>query len=280
MTIGEKIKKRRKELGLTQNAVAGDKISRNMLSLIEGGNASPSLDTLYYIAEKLKIRIEYLVSEDLSLDTFERLDTEEKISRLYHSNKYEDIVYLIDNIRQKTDFIIFLGAECSYKVAREKVRSGSLVTAKKWLSKTAYYSEMTSMDTTLLDAKCSLLSSILENIQSPKLNFNQEEYESKISKVVDEEFYHYYLCDFEYNYQHPILRLHIEAKNFIKSRNYTQAILKLTEAEEKKNQENYDAFVFFGIYTDLENCYKELFDFEKAYRYATKKISLMEYFKT
>ncbi len=280
MTIGEKIKTRRKELGLTQNAVAGDKISRNMLSLIESGSATPSLDTLYYIAEKLKIRIEYLVSEDLSLDTFNRLDAEEKIARLYQSKRYEDIAYLIDNIGQRTEFILYLGAECSYNVAREKVRSGSLVTAKKWLNKTTYYAEKTSMDTTLLEAKCALLSSILENIQSPKLNFNQEQYELKISEVVDEEFYHYYLCDFEYNYQHPIIRLHIEAKNYIKSRNYAQAILTLTEAEEKKNQENYDAFVFFGIYTDLENCYKELFDFEKAYRYATKKISLMEYFKT
>ena len=280
MTIGEKIKTRRKELGLTQNEVAGDKISRNMLSLIESGNATPSLDTLYYIADKLNIRIEYLVSENISLDTFNRLDAEDEIERMYRSGSYENVAYLIENIRQKSDYICFLGAVCSYNVAREKVRGGSLATARKWLDKATYYATITSIDTTLLEAKYSLLYSILENIQSPKLNFNQQEYERKINEVVDEEFYHYYLGDLEYDYQDPIIRLHIEAKNYIKTRNYPQAIRTLTEAEEKKTQENYDAFVFFGIYTDLENCYKELFDFEKAYRYATKKISLMEYFKT
>ena len=83
MTIGEKIKARRRELGLTQSKVAGEQISRNMLSLIESGNASPSLETLYYIAEKLKVRVEYLVSEDISLQTFTRLDHEREIFEAY-----------------------------------------------------------------------------------------------------------------------------------------------------------------------------------------------------
>lgn len=51
--LGEKIRELRKRLGVTQKDLAGDKITRNMLSLIESGSASPSVATLLYIAERL-----------------------------------------------------------------------------------------------------------------------------------------------------------------------------------------------------------------------------------
>lgn len=52
--LGEKIRALRKQRGITQKDLAGDKITRNMLSLIESGNASPSVSTLLYIAERLE----------------------------------------------------------------------------------------------------------------------------------------------------------------------------------------------------------------------------------
>lgn len=51
--LGERIRELRTRLGITQKELAGDKITRNMLSLIESGNASPSVSTLLYIAERL-----------------------------------------------------------------------------------------------------------------------------------------------------------------------------------------------------------------------------------
>ncbi|MBQ8370799.1 MAG: helix-turn-helix domain-containing protein [Clostridia bacterium] len=52
--LGEKIRQLRLSLGITQKDLAGDKITRNMLSLIESGAASPSVSTLVYIAERLE----------------------------------------------------------------------------------------------------------------------------------------------------------------------------------------------------------------------------------
>ena len=63
-SLGEKIKLRRKSLGLTQSELAGNKITRNMLSRIENGAALPSLDTLEHIAIGLKLPVPYLLSED------------------------------------------------------------------------------------------------------------------------------------------------------------------------------------------------------------------------
>lgn len=53
--IGSIIKEARLSKKMTQNEVVGDFITRNMLSLIENGTATPSIRTLEYLATKLQI---------------------------------------------------------------------------------------------------------------------------------------------------------------------------------------------------------------------------------
>lgn len=53
--IGAIIKEARLSKKMTQNEVVGDFITRNMLSLIENGTATPSIRTLQYLAAKLQI---------------------------------------------------------------------------------------------------------------------------------------------------------------------------------------------------------------------------------
>ena len=48
LTLGEKIKRRRRELHLTQAALAGESITRILISRIESGDVNPSLETLKY----------------------------------------------------------------------------------------------------------------------------------------------------------------------------------------------------------------------------------------
>ena len=50
MQIGEKIKMLRQSKLMTQSELAGNHITRNMLSSIEHGTALPSLSTALYIA--------------------------------------------------------------------------------------------------------------------------------------------------------------------------------------------------------------------------------------
>lgn len=64
MSIGEKIRLRRKELRLSQAEVAAKSmISLGYLSEIETGKKNPSLDTLREIASALSIPIENLISD-------------------------------------------------------------------------------------------------------------------------------------------------------------------------------------------------------------------------
>lgn len=64
MTIGEKIRLARTEQGLSQRQLCADQITRNMLSLIENGSARPSMDTLSYLAQRLGKPISYFLNEN------------------------------------------------------------------------------------------------------------------------------------------------------------------------------------------------------------------------
>lgn len=64
MELGQKLKQARLELGMSQRQLCGDVITRNMLSLIENGAASPSMDTLRYLATQLGKTVGYFLEEE------------------------------------------------------------------------------------------------------------------------------------------------------------------------------------------------------------------------
>ena len=62
MEISQKLKQARLDAGLSQKALCGDRITRNMLSQIENGSARPSMDTLRYLAGQLGKPISYFLT--------------------------------------------------------------------------------------------------------------------------------------------------------------------------------------------------------------------------
>jgi hypothetical protein len=72
----------------------------------------------------------------------------------------------------------------------------------------------------------------------------------------------------------------MESKRLMKDRNYAEAVKRLLNAAELSKKDDYNSFVVFSLYSDLEYCYKQLYDYEKAYMYSSKRITLLESFKT
>lgn len=67
ITIGERIRSRRKELGLKQTDIKQSVgISSGNLSEIENGNRTPSMDTLYRLSQILKCSIDWIVTGNSS----------------------------------------------------------------------------------------------------------------------------------------------------------------------------------------------------------------------
>ena len=64
LSLGEKIKRRRKELDMTLKDLAGDRITPGQISLVESGKSNPSMDLLEYLAETLRTSVEYLMESE------------------------------------------------------------------------------------------------------------------------------------------------------------------------------------------------------------------------
>lgn len=65
MTLGQRIYQARQEQGLSQRQLAGEEMTRNMLSALEHDTANPSLATLKYLSEKLEKPVSWLLGEDV-----------------------------------------------------------------------------------------------------------------------------------------------------------------------------------------------------------------------
>lgn len=64
LTLGSKIKNRRKELNLTLKDLAGDRVTPAQLSYVETDKCKPSLDLLEYIGDKLGLEMDYLLESE------------------------------------------------------------------------------------------------------------------------------------------------------------------------------------------------------------------------
>ena len=101
MTLGQRIKALRKERAMTQSALCGTFMTRNMLSQIENDQASPSLATVCYIAEQLQIPVGYLLDKEVSPLVYRKAGLIELIRTAYADGRWQDC---IDHCKQLSDF--------------------------------------------------------------------------------------------------------------------------------------------------------------------------------
>ncbi|MGL4820609.1 MAG: hypothetical protein ACRC5C_11610 [Bacilli bacterium] len=81
-TLGQKIKARRKSLGLTQGELSGTEVSAGMISLIERDLVSPTLKTIEYLAYKLGITVGELLGETSGRAGGNSIETKDELHRL------------------------------------------------------------------------------------------------------------------------------------------------------------------------------------------------------
>lgn len=62
-TLGDRIRQLRKQQKMTLEALAGDELTKGMLSLIENNKAKPSMESLAYIASRLGVEVSELLDE-------------------------------------------------------------------------------------------------------------------------------------------------------------------------------------------------------------------------
>lgn len=101
-TLGERIRKLRKEKGLTLQALAGSEMTKGMLSLIENNKANPSMESLSYIAQRLGVESNELLEE---VPTTELRGLLQEVEKLYKEELRElsDFKPIIEKIAPYAD---------------------------------------------------------------------------------------------------------------------------------------------------------------------------------
>ncbi len=281
MNIGKKIKDIRKQKGLTQADLAQDVITRNMLSQIESEKATPSLPTLIHIAKVLDTPVEYFLSESEELEDFTKKDFVSELKRLFAKKRYSDCLFVFEKGSCKMDDEIALMLSiCSLECGKKHLKNGNLITAEEFFEKSSHFAEQTIYPTSDIKAKLSLFSAIAQNVQSPKLEFNEASYMAFADLAVDSDLYNYVTENHSHNFSNEIMKKHLKAKELMRAFHYSEATEIMTEIEANKAQYQVDSYILFSIYCDLEHCAKEEGNFEDAYKYSSKRISLLSAFKS
>ena len=126
MKLGEKLKAERNRLGLTQSAVAGDFITRNMLSAIESGKVTPSLETLLYLCETLDLPIGYLVDDEAELFSFKKAKHIKQIRKYYAAKKYKECLSLIETLSEMDEELRYITICASFYYGKHLTLAGDL----------------------------------------------------------------------------------------------------------------------------------------------------------
>ncbi len=290
MKIGEKIKNIRTSKVMTQKQLAGDKITRNMLSRIENGAASPSLETVYYLAGRLNVSPGYLLAEGEDEELFRKIYRIENIKRAYKNGDLRicrDICCSsgLDN----DDEINLILSRCSLGIAKEEFCAGRLRSAGRAFEEAVDYAERSAYNDDTARAEAVVYSRYMKRV-SQTLGGELSGREVNEGLAYGDWFCVYVaalealesgkpVCDLRSAQKSETEKIsplytHIKARRAMKSGDYAEAAKLLKEILTSESTVP-DPFLF-SVFYDLEIASKEINDYRGAYEYAAGKVNLLE----
>lgn len=287
MNLGEKIKYFRLKQGLTQSQLAGDFITRNMLSKIENGSASPSLATIDHIASKLSIPRSFLLSEKDDIAEFEKDRSLNELKQMYKDGAYSELVERFERCRDDSldDETSALLADCCLNLGVEKYKSGDMVNAEKYFCSCISHCDKTVYNTDNLRKNAKLYVNLI--------NFYFGKYAGDFEDFSDDSFFgNDCLCEYLYVYclnlidsggaeyaisaaELPLFSnesyvMHIHARYEMSKNNVKEAKQIMLDIL-KRNKKEHTCQLLYNVYSDLEAICRSGEDYKNAYKYATLK---------
>jgi tetratricopeptide (TPR) repeat protein len=186
----------------------------------------------------------------------------------------------ISRLSDTDDELAYILAKSHYYLGKRYVFSGALHSAKKHLELALEYSKKTIYDTSKILALTPMYLSLANNIQAPLLELKADAVADSFDAEEDYDMLKYITGDSSHTYKNPKYENHIRAKELIRQRRFEEALKLLEEIISEKVKDGYNAYLTFRVYSDIEYCEKQLGNYEGAYKYSTKRMSMLEGFKT
>jgi len=263
MELGEKLRRARLEAGLSQRQLCGEEITRNMLSLIENGSAKPSMKTLQYLAARLGKTVSYFLEETVVLSPNQAVMTAAR--QFYDAGQFSEAAAMLESYcspdavydREKELLWVLLQLE----KARDAIAKGRYLYAAELLRhtniQTAYCEEPLQRQKSLLLGSIpgqqtvpdlpSLDYDLLVHANAALASGNFERSGHLLDAMEDQDTSQWHL------YRGQI---------YLRQKQWEKAAVHLRQAEKQFPWE---------VYPQLEICYRELENFQKAYEYACKQ---------
>ena len=265
MELGEKLRQARLEAGLSQRQLCGEVITRNMLSRVENGFARPSMDTLRYLAATLGKPISYFLEEDAVLSPNQGLMTRAKAN--WEAGDFSS-VWLMLQAFQLPDPLLewewrYLSFLSAIAAAEQAMEGSRFLYARSLLEKAEQHENGIpglKQQRLLLLAKIPGADPTALTRQLPSLDAElMLRTEAALSEKDGTRALS--LLDAMENQTHPNWNL-FRGKAYLLQKQYTQAAVYLQKAQTTAPEQCWPL---------LEICFRELGDFEQAYKYACKQ---------
>ncbi|MBQ8577273.1 MAG: helix-turn-helix domain-containing protein [Clostridia bacterium] len=295
MTLGEKIRHRRKQLGMTQADLSGEYITRNMISRLETGDIGPSLDTLRYLADRLSVPAGYFLTEEDDLTAFLRPAATKEARALMESGKWNDAYELfarngMDGDKTDNECAMLL-CDCAVHIGQNAYAAGDTTGANLWFDRALSYAEMTSYHTEVPLGTALLYKALLAEMTGETPVPYLETYVSSLGRAVDVE--RYLLLRFFYDMEHGDTDRAARAASILEIENplyktlipvwqkaaagesaAARELLMRVFSEEMRPYVENDPILAYRCVKKMEQLSAALDDYKTAYEYAAKRAQL------
>ena len=292
MNIGERIRELRISKLMTQADLAGDRITRNMLSCIENGSANPSLSTIIYIAGRLGVPAGFLLAEQGDEMAYRKMSNLSNIKKAYTTGDVQSCRSLcLSGCPEPDDEISLLLANCDAEIAAEEFWSGRLRSSCRFFDEALSYAEKTIYSTDAIEAEIRVYFHFMERISHTLYSDLLDE--GKVLSVKSNSMISRYLHALDsldsgdvtvaealinqltQTGENSFFEAHLQSKLLIANKNYKQAYKALQQLLQDSSTP-LNKIELYTVLGDLEICCREDEDYKNAYRFASEKVELVE----
>ena len=185
LTLGEKIRRRRRELHLTQQALAGESVTRILISRIESGDVNPSLETLKYLADRLGVPAGYLLTDEDDLLQFLLPGIKEELREKYRRGDDTGVFALCEQYGLGDEEASMILCECAVRLGKRAYERGSTAEAAEWFDRALSYAEQTPYHTEFVLGEAVLCKAMLAEMTEESPSVYLDSYASVLGRAVD-----------------------------------------------------------------------------------------------
>lgn len=291
MKTGERIRRLRERKQMTQSELAGECVSRNMLSLIENGRATPSIQTLEALAEKLKTTPAFLLADEREEVALLKQTRISDIRLAFSGKNYRIAADLCRRLYEEgmdqDDEIDLILSESLFETAKEILLSDRVREAARLFDETVFYAMRTVYYTDHLLSAVWTYFEYMGMLSPSLVSENLDE-----TMVVDvsvapqnDLFCRYIpilLSDGEQTVtlraEDPpyarLMEIHLRVKSHMRAGEFEKALSELTEI--LRGEDILPGILMYHVFSDMEECCYRVGNTRNAELYRDLKVSQFE----